>query len=386
MKRAFEEGVSEIWLTSEDTGAYGRDINTDIVQLLMLLVENIPADKMLRIGMTNPPYILEHLEGICRVLNHPCVYKFLHIPVQSGSNDTLERMNREYTNEDFSKVCDTLIEKVEGITISTDFICGFPGETKSEHEDTINLIKKYKFPVINISQFYPRPGTVAERMKPCDPHVKKDRSREVTSVFESYKSMDHLNGATLRVYIAEEDSHRSQGEFLVGHTQNYSKITMPYEPELLGKQVIVKIVKTEKWHAEGEIVERNPPTKSIPENFFEQVKIKYAELEAKKKEIQLKKDQERKERLKELRIKAQTEAREKMAKQRELEAAEASKVKDVNENSEPSIKERVNNLTKGNAEYKEIYVPSSYIEQDYTILFIGAGLLVLGFLLRTIGI
>jgi len=61
MKRAFSEGVTEIWLTSEDTGAYGRDINTDIVQLLILLVENMPADKMLRVGMTNPPYILEHL-------------------------------------------------------------------------------------------------------------------------------------------------------------------------------------------------------------------------------------------------------------------------------------------------------------------------------------
>jgi len=70
-------------------------------------------------------------------------------------------MNREYTVEDFSKVASHLLENVPEMSICTDFICGFPGETDEEHQGTINLIKKFKFPVINISQFYPRPGTVA---------------------------------------------------------------------------------------------------------------------------------------------------------------------------------------------------------------------------------
>ena len=104
--RACEEGVTEIWLTSEDTGAYGLDIKTDISVLLKLLISHIPENVMLRIGMTNPPYILNHLEAISQALNHPRVFKFLHIPVQSGSNITLERMNREYTREEFSTVCD----------------------------------------------------------------------------------------------------------------------------------------------------------------------------------------------------------------------------------------------------------------------------------------
>lgn len=173
MLTAFEEGVCEIWLTSEDTGAYGRDINTDIVQLLMLLVENMPADKMLRVGMTNPPYILEHLKGMSRILNHPNVYKFLHIPIQSGNDDCLQRMNREYTVADFSKVASTLIEEVPEITISTDFICGFPGETDEEHQGSLDIIDKFRFPIINISQFYPRPGTVAKRMKQLDTIIKK---------------------------------------------------------------------------------------------------------------------------------------------------------------------------------------------------------------------
>lgn len=73
--------MKEIWLTSEDTGAYGRDIGTDISELLKLLVEKLPNDVMLRIGMTNPPYILEHMENISLILNHPRVFSFLHIPV-----------------------------------------------------------------------------------------------------------------------------------------------------------------------------------------------------------------------------------------------------------------------------------------------------------------
>ena len=71
----------EIWLTSEDTGAYGRDINTSLPVLLKNLIAVMPKNSMLRIGMTNPPYILEHLEAMADILNHPRVYKFLHVPV-----------------------------------------------------------------------------------------------------------------------------------------------------------------------------------------------------------------------------------------------------------------------------------------------------------------
>ena len=76
--------------------------------------------------MTNPPYILEHLEAISKVLNHPRVYGFLHIPVQAGNNTVLDKMNREYTVEEFEQVCDYLIKHVPDISLATDIICGFP--------------------------------------------------------------------------------------------------------------------------------------------------------------------------------------------------------------------------------------------------------------------
>lgn len=75
----------------------------------------------------------------------------MHIPVQAGSNKVLEDMNREYTVEEFEQVCDFLIKNVPKITIATDIICGFPGETDDHFEETLNLVRKYKFPVVNIS-------------------------------------------------------------------------------------------------------------------------------------------------------------------------------------------------------------------------------------------
>uniref|UniRef100_A0A453C0F3 Uncharacterized protein n=1 Tax=Aegilops tauschii subsp. strangulata TaxID=200361 RepID=A0A453C0F3_AEGTS len=92
VKIVVSEGVREIWLSSEDTGAYGRDIGTNLPNLLNAIVAELPADRstMLRIGMTNPPFILEHLNEIASVLRHPCVYTFLHVPVQSGSDAVLK--------------------------------------------------------------------------------------------------------------------------------------------------------------------------------------------------------------------------------------------------------------------------------------------------------
>uniref|UniRef100_A0A0E0EGV3 Radical SAM core domain-containing protein n=1 Tax=Oryza meridionalis TaxID=40149 RepID=A0A0E0EGV3_9ORYZ len=129
---------------------------------------------MLRIGMTNPPSILEHLKEIASVLCHPSVYSFLHVPVQSGSDAVLtytQAMNREYTVSEFRRVVDTLYELVPGMQIATDIICGFPGTIKKilvsdeDFSQTVNLVKEYQFPQVHISELYPRPGTPAARMK-----------------------------------------------------------------------------------------------------------------------------------------------------------------------------------------------------------------------------
>ena len=148
---AISEGVMEIWLTSEDTGAYGRDIGTNLPTLLKSIVKIMPDHTMLRLGMTNPPYILEHLQAMADIMKHPRVYEFLHVPVQSGSNSVLDKMNREYTCEEFNEVCDFLKEEMPTMTLATDIICGFPTETAEDHEETCALVRRHQFPVLNIS-------------------------------------------------------------------------------------------------------------------------------------------------------------------------------------------------------------------------------------------
>jgi threonylcarbamoyladenosine tRNA methylthiotransferase CDKAL1 len=205
VKDVLDEGVLEIWLTSEDTGAYGRDIGKNIVDLLWGIVKVMEVhpskNAMLRVGMTNPPYILEHLDGIAAVLSHPRVYSFLHVPVQAGATEVLNDMKRLYVIEDFEKVCDVLLAKVPEMTLATDVICGFPTETEEHFEETMRILQKYRFTVLHISQFYPRPGTPAARMKRVDTLVVKERSRKATKYFNSYTSFDHLVGEIQQVFL-----------------------------------------------------------------------------------------------------------------------------------------------------------------------------------------
>ncbi|CAI5981725.1 unnamed protein product [Closterium sp. NIES-65] len=234
VRAAVAEGVREIWLSSEDTGAYGRDIGSDLPSLLSALVTSLPPDGrcMLRVGMTNPPYILEHLPEIAKILNHACVYKFLHLPVQSGSNSVLEGMKREYTVEEFCRVVDTLMGLVPGLEIATDIICGFPGETAADFEQTLDLIRKYKFAQVHISQFYPRPGTPAARMPKVPSGEVKQRSRALTALIESFTPYTNLLGTTQRVWITDVAADKTK---LVGHTDSYVQVLVPPDDVALDK-------------------------------------------------------------------------------------------------------------------------------------------------------
>ncbi|XP_073003335.1 uncharacterized protein [Typha latifolia] len=254
VRTVVSEGVREIWLSSEDTGAYGRDIRTNLPNLLNAMVAELPPDRstMLRIGMTNPPFILEHLKEIANVLCHPCVYSFLHVPVQSGSDAVLTAMNREYTVSDFRTVVDTLTELVPGMQIATDIICGFPGETDEDFAQTVSLIKDYQFAQVHISQFYPRPGTPAARMKKVPSIEVKKRSRELTSVFESFSPYQGMEGRVERIWITEI---ATDGVHLVGHTKGYIQVLMIAPESILGTSTNVKITSVGRWSVFGELLE-----------------------------------------------------------------------------------------------------------------------------------
>ncbi|RUS92100.1 hypothetical protein EGW08_000124 [Elysia chlorotica] len=220
-KQSFEEGVVELWLTSEDLGAYGHDIGVTLPQLLWRLVEVIPEGAMMRLGMTNPPYILEHLEEVAKILNHPRVYSFLHVPVQSASDSVLMDMKREYCVADFKHVVDFLREKNPDVNVATDLICGFPTETEEDFQESMELVKQYKFASLFINQFFPRPGTPAFKMQKIPGNEVKERTKAVSKLFQSYHPYTHKLGQIQDVLVTEI-SH--DGQYYVGHNKSYDQV------------------------------------------------------------------------------------------------------------------------------------------------------------------
>jgi len=207
--------------------------------------------------MTNPPYILEHVEEMAKILSHPRVYSFIHIPVQSGSDSVLDAMKRKYTVAEFKKVVNALTEGTKeagGITIATDIICGFPTETEEDFEKTMDLMREFRFPVTHISQFYPRPGTPAAKMTRIPTGIVKNRSRKITNFFESYEAYgDEIIGTEQEVLVTEINS--GSGDLYVAHNRYYNQVLVPRTKNLLGKLCRVRITKKGKYFLMGEVIE-----------------------------------------------------------------------------------------------------------------------------------
>jgi len=181
-QKAITQGIKEIWITSQDAGAYGLDIKTTLPKLLKKLIE-IPGNYKIRLGIANPNHIIKYLDELIEIFQSDKMFKFLHIPLQSGNDEVLKRMNRYYNVKDWIEIIKRFREKMPKITIRTDIICGFPGETDNQFRDTVYLIEKYEIPIVHISKFWKRPGTKAARMKQTLPFNIKKRYAWLTNSF-----------------------------------------------------------------------------------------------------------------------------------------------------------------------------------------------------------
>jgi MiaB-like tRNA modifying enzyme len=171
-----KEGCKEVWLTSTDNGCYGFDIGTDLPSLVNAVVE-IPDDFMIRVGMMNPMYMPRIKENLIKSFDNDKVFKFLHIPVQSGSDKVLHDMKRGHTVETFREIVKMAKERFGNFTISTDVIVGFPSETEEDFQKTVNLLDETRPDMINLSKYSARPGTEAAEWKQIDVAEVKRRSK-----------------------------------------------------------------------------------------------------------------------------------------------------------------------------------------------------------------
>ncbi|HXW02010.1 MAG TPA: tRNA (N(6)-L-threonylcarbamoyladenosine(37)-C(2))-methylthiotransferase [Candidatus Nitrosotenuis sp.] len=176
-----DDGCKEVWLTSTDNGCYGLDIGTTLPELVDKVAE-IPEEFMIRVGMMNPMYMPKIRDGLLKSFESGKVYKFLHVPVQAGSDQVLHDMKRGHTAETFRDLVKKFRSKFGKFTISTDIIVGFPTETQEDFEKTISLLEETRPDVVNLSRYSQRPGTKAAQMTQIDVAQVKQRSRQIFEI------------------------------------------------------------------------------------------------------------------------------------------------------------------------------------------------------------
>ena len=240
VKDSIHEGVKEVWLTSQDMGSYGIESGRSLLPELINEVSDLSGLYLVRIGMMNPLYINPILEKLAQAYLKPRIFKFLHLPVQSGSDKVLRDMMRGYSVSLFKKIVKHMRSKIPGLTLSTDIIVGYPTEDEEDFEETIRLIEEVKPDMMNISRYFPRPRTSAEKLKPLDPKIVKKRSRILTEIAReiALKSSERWIGWS-GIALIDEIGERGEA---IARNQSYRPIVIDKPgKELYGKFVEVEV-------------------------------------------------------------------------------------------------------------------------------------------------
>jgi len=251
-RRSIETGTREILLTAQDTASYGFDIGCTLSDLISSIVQ-IPGKFRIRVGMMNPESLQKIINDLIESWRDDKVYKFLHLPVQSGSERILKLMGRRYTVEQFKSQVQLFRNSFPDLTLSTDVITGFPSENEIDHKITVQLIREIRPHILNVTRFSPRPGTPAACASGQIPSwISKERSREFAKLRfqiskEIYKTKE---GAIEEILITEKGKH----DTWIGRTLSYAPVVIK-KPVELGSFVKVKIIDSAPTHLIGEIID-----------------------------------------------------------------------------------------------------------------------------------
>jgi MiaB-like tRNA modifying enzyme len=241
-----KNGYREIRLTAQDTGIYGVDSGKRLPGLLTD-ISSIQGDFRVRVGMMNPQHIQGILLELVEAFRHPKVFKFLHLPLQSGDDRVLGEMKRGYTLEEFLTIVDAFRTAIPNLTLSTDVIVGYPTEDEDSFKKTFSVIEDLAPDILNITRFSPRPGTPAALLKDMPDRFKKDRSREFTGLHSalSEKKNKTFLGKTFPALVAE----KGKGKTLLARLDNYKQVVV--EEASLGDMIEVEIVESTPTYLVG---------------------------------------------------------------------------------------------------------------------------------------
>jgi len=252
----YAAGAREFWVTSQDTAAYGRDLSTDLAELLEAL-GRLEGDFKVRVGMMTPNLVTEIQSRLITAFDSPKIFKFLHLPVQSGDDTVLQYMRRFYTAAEFKGTVNTFRNDFPQLTLATDVIVGFPGETEKAFENTLKLLEDVKPDVVNVSKFFARPKTIAARMKDglVDKEETKRRSTVAAELAKRLSLERNLRWVGWTGEMLVDEKGKFEGSW-VGRNFAYKPIAIQSTDNLMGKTLQVKVVEASATYLKGEQVEK----------------------------------------------------------------------------------------------------------------------------------
>ena len=245
IEKIAKEGIKEVVITGIHIASYGKDFKNDY-RLIDLLEElnKINGIERIRLGSIEPLLITEEFVNRLKKLEKVCHH--FHLSLQSGCNETLKRMNRRYTIEEFKEIVERLRNTYKDVMLTTDIIVGFPGENEEEFEETYKFLKDIKFYKMHIFKYSPRKGTKASEMKnQVNGNIKEERSKKLIELSDENEKEynEKYIGKEVEILFEEE----KEGLYK-GHTQNYILAYYKTDKKLENKIVRVKCIGTETEH------------------------------------------------------------------------------------------------------------------------------------------
>ncbi len=252
VRRLAELGTRDVTLLGQNVNSY-RDGSADFADLLKV-VNDVDGIERIRFATSHPKDLSEGL--VAAMADLPKVCEHLHLPVQSGSTRTLERMNRSYAREQYLSLVDMVRERVPGAALTTDIIVGFPGESEADFEETLSLMENVRFDSAFMFRYSVREGTKAAKLPDDVPEDVK--IRRLTSVIELQKAITSelngkLAGSTVEVLV-EGPSERDPSS-LFGRTRTGKAVVAPGPGALAGRLVPVRIERVTAWTLHGAMAE-----------------------------------------------------------------------------------------------------------------------------------
>ncbi|MEE0510117.1 MAG: tRNA (N6-isopentenyl adenosine(37)-C2)-methylthiotransferase MiaB [Peptococcaceae bacterium] len=257
VKELVADGAIEVMLLGQNVDSYGNDFK-DSVSFADLLkeIDDIPGIERIRFMTSHPKDFSLELIDVIKNSKHIC--HSLHLPVQSGSNEVLKRMNRKYTRERYLKIVHAMREAIPDVALTTDIIVGFPGETEEQFQETVDLVETVGFDNAFSFIYSKRPGTAAEKFEDQIPlEIKKERLQRLNTSLSKWSLYHNKKYEGQNVKVLVEGLSENNDNMLSGRTDTGKTVIFQGDPSLIGKIVNVDITTAQTWVLKGKLEEEN---------------------------------------------------------------------------------------------------------------------------------